>query len=102
MKNGGLYRNDVDFILFDVCIEDHYIPREYVENIAQSFNLDVVPIVLEGTLEDGINYVKTHRQSTIAKNGALLEGVVGRPKVELLNRGGARTIVKIKYCDFKE
>ena len=38
----------------------------------------------------------------IAKNGAEIEGVVGRTKVETLDRTGKRNIVKIKYRDFKE
>lgn len=94
------YRDDVDFILFDVMIGENFQPRESVEDIAKYFGCDIVPIVAEGTLQDGIDYVLTHRESTIAKNGALLEGVVARPKIELRNRAGKRVIVKIKYRDF--
>ncbi len=101
IQNGNLYRDDVDFILFDVMIGENYQPREVVEDIARYFNLDVVPIVLEGTLQDGIDYVKTHKQSVIAKNGAELEGVVGRTKIETCDRTGKRNIVKIKARDYK-
>ena len=52
----------MDFILFDVMINGNYQPRESVEDIAKYFNIDVVPIVLEGTLQDGVNYVKTNRK----------------------------------------
>lgn len=93
------YRDDVDFILFDVMIGENFQPRESVEDIAKYFGCDIVPIVAEGTLQDGIDYVLNHRESTIAKNGALLEGVVARPKMELRNRAGKRVIVKIKYRD---
>ena len=51
------YRNDVDFILFDVLISDNYQRRESVEDIAKYFGIDIVPIVLEGTLQDGVDYV---------------------------------------------
>lgn len=102
IQNGGLYRDDVNFILFDVMINGNYQSRENVEEIANYFKIDIVPIVLEGTLEDGVNYVLHNRQSMIAKNGAEIEGVVGRTKVETLDRTGKRNIVKIKYRDFKE
>lgn len=94
------YIDGVDFILFDAMICDNWQPRESVEDIASYFNISIVPIVLEGTLQDGIDYVLNNRKSTVAKNGADIEGVVGRPKVELATRNGARIIVKIKYRDF--
>lgn len=100
IQNGGMYRDDVDFILFDVMIGENYQPRESVEDIARYFGIDVVPIVLEGTLQDGIDYVLTNRKSLIAKNGGEIEGLVGRTKVETCDRTGKRNIVKIKYRDF--
>lgn len=103
IQSGGAYRNDVDFILFDVLIgDDLYLERENVEDIAKYFGIDVVPIVLEGTIQDGVDYVtKGDRKSIIAQNGALIEGLVGRPKIELRDRRGERMIVKIKYKDFE-
>lgn len=101
IQNGGLYRDDVDFILFDVMINGDYQPRESVEDIANYFGIDVVPIVLEGTLQDGIDYVLNNRKSIVAKNGAEMEGLVGRTKFETLDRVGHRNIVKIKYRDFQ-
>ncbi|MBR6515886.1 MAG: hypothetical protein IKT40_03405 [Bacilli bacterium] len=103
IQSGGAYRNDVDFILFDVLIgDDLYLERENVEDIAKYFGIDVVPIVLEGTIQDGVDYVtKGDRKSIIAQNGALIEGLVGRPKMELRDRRGERMIVKIKYKDFE-
>ena len=100
IQNGGAYRDDVDFILFDVLIADNYQPRESVENIAKYFGIDIVPIVLEGTLQDGVDYILNHRKSIIAKNGALIEGFVARPKIEMQDRCGKRIITKIKYRDF--
>jgi hypothetical protein len=100
IQSGGAYRDDVDFILFDVMIKDTYLKRESVEDIANYFGLNIVPVVLEGTIQDGINYVMNNLKSTIAVNGAELEGVVGRPKVEVLDRLGRRVIVKIKRKDF--
>lgn len=100
IQSGGAYRDDVDFILFDVMIKDTYLKRESVEDIANYFGINIVPVVLEGTIQDGIDYVMNNLKSTIAVNGAELEGVVGRPKVEVLDRLGRRVIVKIKRRDF--
>lgn len=97
---GSQYRDDSDFILFDVMINGNYQPRESIEDIARYFGIDVVPIVLEGTLKDGVDYVLNNRKSIVAKNGAEMEGLVGRPKLELKDRTGNRIIVKIKYKDF--
>ena len=99
IQNGGDYRPDVSFILFDVLVGDNYQEREWVEKTAQMFNIDVVPIVLTGTIQDGIDYVMKHPRSTMGT--AMMEGVVGRPMIELRDRRGERVIVKIKWEDFK-
>lgn len=100
IQNGGLYRDNQDFILFDVMIAGNWQPRESVEDIAQYFNLDIVPIVLEGTIQEAVEYVKTKPKSKIGT--AYSEGVVGRPFTELQDRTGKRVIVKVKVRDFKE
>ena len=99
IQNGGLYRKGQDFILFDVKITGNWQPRESVEDIARYFGIDVVPIVLEGTIQEGIDFVKTEPDSKIGT--AKSEGVVGRPLVEMQDRCGNRLIVKIKVNDFK-
>lgn len=99
IQNGGAYRDDVSFILFDVLIGDNYQEREWVEKTAKMFDIEVVPIVLTGTIQQGIHYVAQHPKSTIGT--AWMEGIVGRPAVELKDRCGNRVIVKIKWEDFK-
>ena len=96
------YIDGVDFILFDVLIGENYQSRDTVEEIANYFNIDVVPIVMEGTLLQGVDWVLNNRKSSVAKNGAEIEGFVARPKVELNTRDKNRVIVKIKYRDFQE
>ena len=100
IQNGGSYRSDVSFILFDVLIEDNWQEREWVEKTAKMFGIDVVPVVFVGSLEEGIDYVMEHHPSTIGT--AMMEGIVGRPMVEMRDRLGKRIIVKIKWEDFKE
>ena len=99
IQNGGLYRPDVGFILFDVMIGENYQSRESVEDIAKCFGLEIVPVVMYGTLQEAVDFVKTNPDSTIGN--AKMEGVVGRPLVEMRDRCGKRVIVKIKACDFQ-
>lgn len=100
-KVGSLYRNDVSFILFDVMIGFVWLKRDSVEDIATAFGIDVVPVVGTGTLDEAVEYVKTHAQSTVSEK-APLEGVVARPEIEMLDRMGRRVIVKIKARDFAQ
>lgn len=99
-KVGGMYCKGANFILFDVLVDDTFLQRENVEQIASAFGIDVVPVVLEGTIQEAVDYVKTSPASTIGT--ALMEGVVGRPKYEVRDRLGKRIIVKIKVRDFKK
>ena len=100
-KGGGNYIPDgVSFILFDVLINDIWLTRESVEDIAKTFAIDVVPIVGFGYLDEAVDYVKSKPNSKIGTGTAKMEGVVCRPIVELFDRLGKRVIVKIKVCDF--
>lgn len=99
IQRGSLYRSDVGFILFDVMIDGNYQNRQSVEDVASCFGLEIVPIVLRGTIQNAIDFVKSNPNSTIGN--AKMEGVVGRPKIELRDRCGKRIIVKIKVCDFE-
>lgn len=100
IQSGGKYRDDVSFILFDLLIAGNYQSRESVEDVARSFGIDVVPIIFEGTIHEGVNFVKKFPKSTIGT--ADMEGLVGRPKVEIRDRCGNRVIVKIKAEDFRQ
>ena len=97
-KVGSLYREDVGFILFDVMIGDNFLSRDNVESIAKTFNLEIVPIIMRGTIDEAVDFVKRKPKSWIGT--APMEGLVGRPSVELKDRRGERIIVKIKVCDF--
>lgn len=97
---GSSYRSDVGFILFDVMINGHYLDRANVEDIATTFGLEIVPVIMCGTIQEAVDFVKTAPDSTIGT--AKMEGLVGRPNVELYDSNRKRLIVKIKVCDFKE
>jgi hypothetical protein len=95
---GGKYRVDQDFVLFDVNVEGWWLQRADVEDVAKKLNIDVVPIIGEGTLHDAITAAKAGITSTWGNFQA--EGIVARPKTELKTRSGHRIITKIKCRDF--
>ena len=99
-KGGGLYKSDgVDFIMFDARVGDLWLTRDSVEDIANTFGVEVVPVVLRGDIDDAVKYVRSRPMSTIGT--APMEGLVGRPMVELRDRRGSRIIVKVKVRDFE-
>ena len=101
IQSGGGYIDHVDFIMFDVCVGETWLERNSVEDISTYFGVQVVPIIFEGTIEQGVNFVLETEKSFIGKKQSVLEGLVGRPQVELKDRMGKRLIVKIKRCDFE-
>lgn len=100
-KCGGNYRSDVSFILFDVYLPEQnlWLKRDALEDIAKTFGVDIVPIVLTGTLQDAVDFVKQKPKSTIGV--ADMEGLVCKPAVDMLDRMGRRVIVKVKVRDFE-
>ena len=97
-KGGGNYRSDQDFVLFDVKIDNWWLQRFDVEDIATKFSLDIVPIIGQGSLTTMVEAVKLGLDSTWGDFRA--EGIVARPTTELVARNGNRIITKIKYKDF--
>ena len=98
-NSNDLIDEGMDFILFDVCINGNYQTRESVKGIANYFGIDVVPTIMIGKLQDGIDYVKSKPKSKIGTADS--EGLVARPIQELKDRTGNRIIVKIKVKDFE-
>ena len=102
-KGGGLYSDEPNFILFDVYLPGQgiWFKRESVEDIAKAFGIEAVPVILTGTLQDAIEFVKAKPTSRVGKCEAPMEGLVCRPAVELFDRIGRRIIVKVKVRDFE-
>ncbi len=97
-KGGGKYRADPGFVLFDVRIGEWWLQRKDIEDIAQKFGLDIVPVLGTGTL---LKMVETVRSGFNSRWGNFTaEGIVARPATELRTRRGERIITKIKYKDF--
>lgn len=104
-KGGENYIPDgVDFILFDVAVEDvdgvrWYLDRKVVDAIAKDLGIKSVTVLFEGTLEEGIEFVKKGFPSVVGTQEA--EGLVVVPVVEMQNRKGERIITKLKTKDFR-
>ena len=97
-KGGGNYRKYQDFVLFDVKIGEWWLQRKDVQDIADSFGVEIAPIIGAGTLYEMVYKVKDGLKSTWGDFQA--EGIVARPTVELKNRAGNRIITKVKCRDF--
>jgi ATP-dependent RNA circularization protein (DNA/RNA ligase family) len=99
-KGGGNYLPDgVSFILFDVWVDGVWLERHNVADVAEKLMVKIVPVIGEGTLLEGIEMARNGCDSKLRKTPP--EGIVMRPKVELINRRGERVIAKIKMKDFK-
>lgn len=105
-RGGGNYISDgVDFILFDVLIQDakyleHYwwLKSEAVYDIACQLGIKMVPSKGQGTLSEAVETIKARVKSEFGD--FLSEGLVLKPYTELRNRRGNRIITKIKHRDF--
>ena len=99
---GGNYIPDgVDFILFDIKVAHWWLKRSDILIIAKQLNINAVPLIAEGTLNDLVTLVKGSFYSAIGPKPHLAEGIVARPKIELKDRAGRRIITKLKYKDFE-
>lgn len=99
IQSGGNYKQTQDFVLFDVWCGGLWLERNNIEDVAKKLNLDVVPVIGHGTLEQAIKMVQDGFNSKWGDFEA--EGIVARPTQELQTRRGERIITKIKAVDFK-
>jgi len=101
-KNGGKYfaiPEEVGFILFDIKIGNFWLKREDLLKIANNLDIELVPIIKHGTINEAIEYVKSEPKSIFGNRDFIMEGLVLRPIYELRDRRGHRIITKIKYKD---
>ncbi len=104
-KGGGNYIPDgCSFILFDIHVTTEnrrgiWLERHNVKDIAGKLDCRIVPVYGCGTLSQAVSCTFNGLDSIVAP-GHTAEGLVLRPKVELVNRMGRRIITKIKHKDF--
>lgn len=101
INKGGIYIPDgVDFILFDVKINDVWLEQDNIMDVATKLGIKYVPMIGVWTLEDAIHTIKEGIKSELRVDGGLAEGLVCKPHTELRDRRGRRIITKIKHRDY--
>lgn len=101
IQKGGLYRPDESFVVFDIQIGGWYLKRADMIEVAGNLGLEVVHLVEIDTMERISEMVRNHELSSLWGE-AKMEGLVGRPHVELRDRKGHRILAKIKKRDFRD
>jgi len=98
-KGGNYIRDGQSFILFDILINDWWLERGNMVDIATKLGIDIVQILSIGTIDDAIMTVKRGLKSSFGD--FLAEGLVLKPLVELKARSGKRIVTKLKHKDFR-
>ena len=102
-KGGGDYfRGDpsgVGFILFDIRVGHMWLTRDSIEDLARQLGIPVVPVVGYGTLAEAEEMCKNGFKSLLRDSEP--EGLICRPKVDLLDRRGGRIVTKVKLKDYR-
>jgi hypothetical protein len=101
-KGGGLYREDPDFVVFDVRVGRVWLRRSDVEDIAVKLGAEVVPEYGTFTLREAWYRTWGGDLMPLRWSDAPVEGMVGVPVVPLLDRQGTRLIVKMKQRDVED
>ena len=100
IQKGGDYSKDTKFILFDIEINDFYLSRKDVNEIAERLGIDSVPVVFKGTLDEAIAFVKEHHMSTLGEHQHEMEGLVLQPMDIVLYDNKKKPLkCKCKYRD---
>jgi len=102
-KGGNYISNGVGFIVFDVKVNNLYLNRLAMEEIADKLGAPHVPYMGEMTIDEAIEFVKKGFKSTIAENKDYdAEGLVLKTSLGLKTRMGERIIFKVKTCDWNK
>ncbi len=78
-KGGGNYiPDDANFVLCDIKIGELWLERENVEDVAKKLEIDIIPIIGEGTLRNAVEMTKKGFSSKWGN--FIAEGIVLRLK----------------------
>lgn len=97
--------SDGNFIFYDIFCDttNQFWTRETVHDIAKTFELTEPAIMLVGTIMEAVHWLINTKEDKIKSkldSTLPIEGLVGRPPVELLTANGSRLITKVKYKDY--
>ncbi len=98
---GPKYRKDAAFILFDVQLNRHFMPRECVEEIASKLSIPVVPTLGVFTEDEIVEFVKSKPQSLCSIEPQTIEGIIARTDPQLFTGNSGRVMWKLKCKEFK-
>lgn len=101
IQNGGNYRSDPGFILFDIAVGDWWLKQEDVKGTAASLNIPYAPMIGMMTEEEIVEYVKSKPLSLCSEKPQVMEGIIARTEPLLLLRNGERLMFKLKCKDFE-
>jgi ATP-dependent RNA circularization protein (DNA/RNA ligase family) len=100
IQDGGNYRFDVSFILFDVFISPWWLNYESRLQIADYLSIEHVPFLGEMNESEILHYIRSKPKSTISVNkDYVMEGVVCRSEPLLCLRNGDPLKFKLKCVD---
>jgi hypothetical protein len=106
IQNGGNYRKDVNFRLFDVRINGLWLEPSSITDIAFKLGIKTVPFLGYMDIDEIVDLVKSEPCSTVSSDEGgnpnyYMEGIVARTTPLLLRRDGSRLMFKLKRIDFK-
>ena len=104
-KAGHLYGPDQKFVLFDVRVRDvnghhWWLRQEDVTDVAKRLGIERAPFIGYSTLWHAIAVMRDDALPS-AWGDFPAEGVVARPKHELVDRAGNRIIAKLRRIDYQ-
>lgn len=113
IQSGNSYRDDVSFILFDVCIAGWWQPFAKVQQFARLLEIDCVPLLCDWNwssssiiAQDVLQFILNltcKGVSTLAeqnKKQRIIEGVVARTEPPVFTKFGHPLRWKLKLKDF--
>jgi hypothetical protein len=101
IRSGGNYGQHQWFIVFDVNVGGWWLTQSNVEDVAVKLGFDVVPFVGDHSISDAWKGLRDGIISS-AWPDCPIEGLVGRPGVDLYTRKGERIITKMKVSDHRD
>jgi hypothetical protein len=106
IQSGGMYRPDQALIVFDARVGDWWLQDDDIADVAAKLGLDVVPRAGSWTLNEAWRKITEGSEGKPALRSAWpearIEGLVGRPAVDLFTRKGERIITKLKVRDWSD
>ena len=110
IQNGERYTDEVNFILFDALIDDWWLERKNIVDVAKKLNIEVVPeIKMTGYADSLIKQCASLLRQT--KHGyvasqinltAEIEGIVATANPLVLFRDGTPVKFKLKIKDYRD